>query len=409
MTIDDPTSHQGPDDADDARELFDWIDETVEAVTDEQIEDRLQQLLAQQFLAHDGMSRTSDIPADLVNVIVEQIGGGTGDLECMSQLARAELAEAQQQVAMAYRRRDSALESAFAAEMRADRATHRAAAAEEAADAYVDVALERGQEITDQAHEAARQIVAAAEERAAIIVADAEHRAGQLMAEHHRLLPTAGAGAVLGHPALSPGSRADMRTAQVSRRRVSGWSLSGSVVNSFIILRVLSVPSPDGRLLAVLDGCTTARPRWGSQPSGLAAPGMAGADLAEPTYEQLELSIPAAPSVLFVAGQDGVEGRVCVVIGHFRQAFLEAYEADSGLDAENLELSTFDVGHGFRREVMAARCVGFDTGSFANHTVISPTPVMEIMLSDVDCSSIWSSDGAQKPVGELGQALTAPD
>jgi hypothetical protein len=100
------------------------------------------------------------------------------DAGALLQRARVRLAAVEDALHAAQIRRDALLDTVTRAETRLAQADQQVAATREGAAAYLDTALERGQEIIEQAHTTAQQIIADAERKAASILAgDAGPRA----------------------------------------------------------------------------------------------------------------------------------------------------------------------------------------------------------------------------------------
>jgi hypothetical protein len=146
MTDNDPTSERPS--GDDFREVFDLVDETVDAISDEHVDAQLGKLLAQHGYATPSRSQNLEVFQD-------------DDLMSPDP-------EIQAATTLFYTRRKAAaeLERAARLSMLADEAEQRRSAAVQSMDAYVETALDRAQEILDDALEAARCIVNDAQRRA---------------------------------------------------------------------------------------------------------------------------------------------------------------------------------------------------------------------------------------------------
>jgi hypothetical protein len=176
MSINGPITPRGPVESID-EETLDGIDEQVDAVADEHIGDRLSQLLARasliQMIGLDGADVLDDAETS------DRVGPASpttpADACALLRRAQAKLAAVEEALHGARLRRDALIASVIRAEARIAEADRQVAASIDGAAAYLDTALERGQEIIDKAHQTAHQIIAEAERRARDILAGAEH------------------------------------------------------------------------------------------------------------------------------------------------------------------------------------------------------------------------------------------
>ncbi len=182
MTINDPTSfsEQPEERLDEAfSEVFDLVDETVEQITDIEVDEQLRRVLKRAALDPTGQIDPNRI--DLEHIAALELSGVTDALMdhkrdellvCMLASAQEELVAARTE-AIATRlavQRAAAHAAAIIADAEL-RAKERTAEIIRGADAYVDTALGRAQEILEQAHTDAAQLMADAEQRAAEIAA----------------------------------------------------------------------------------------------------------------------------------------------------------------------------------------------------------------------------------------------
>ncbi|GID29120.1 hypothetical protein [Paractinoplanes brasiliensis] len=191
MTID-PTSYPRREEpsGDEFREVFDLIDQTVDDITDEDIDVHLNALLMLE--GFDSEPDAADLTGGPVGLRIDELGqfsladlaGATElpDLECRRRTLRAEIARLDAEALVARQRRDTELSrlhaatvTAAAAEEIAAEAQARAHSAEEGLDAYVNTALDRAQEILDKARADADAMIAEARLKAEEIDRSRDH------------------------------------------------------------------------------------------------------------------------------------------------------------------------------------------------------------------------------------------
>lgn len=172
-------------------EVFDLVDETVDRVTDDEVGDRLRQVLAAAGYEDPGDSHQSrgalvDPGRTIAHLDVARLAkelSTTAEWEqtkCLLRALQEEVAIAQTSAVAA--RRESEIQMAIA-----DRATQAVAEAQKhatevkaGADAYVDKALDRAQAILAEAREQAARIVADAERQTEEITAAARTRVASI-------------------------------------------------------------------------------------------------------------------------------------------------------------------------------------------------------------------------------------
>jgi len=185
VTNPDPTSQQEPTPTGDAlREYLEVVDQAVDAITGADVEADLASVLAKAGYDPGPALMQSELRlADFELTDLTDTTLDAAELECQLRATSAQLAKLQADVAATRqaRRREmsrlhEAVSAADAAELRAAEAQERAHAAAVGAEAYVDTALDRAQEILDKARADAEQIVVEAQRQAAEITAAAARR-----------------------------------------------------------------------------------------------------------------------------------------------------------------------------------------------------------------------------------------
>lgn len=183
MTDPDPTSQREqtlPSDA--LRDYLELVDQVVDTITDADVGFDLAEVLAKAGYG----PVTAPAELQLTDFGLADLPGGldTAALDCQLRATRAELAGLQTDVAAARRARrrevgrlHAAVAAADAADLRATEARERAHVAAAGAEAYVDTALDRAQEILDRARMDAEQIITEAQRQAAEINVAAAQRA----------------------------------------------------------------------------------------------------------------------------------------------------------------------------------------------------------------------------------------
>jgi hypothetical protein len=163
-------------------ETLDDIEAAVDAISDEHIAARLHLLLAHTVLTQLSAQQPSD-ESDKHPSIGHDDAGATTVRELVDLLtaARHQLATLHGEALHAQTRRNELLHDVASAQARLAELHRRLADAEAA---YLDIALERGQQIIDAAHAAGRRVLADAQTQAQRLLADAEHRKTGLRAEH---------------------------------------------------------------------------------------------------------------------------------------------------------------------------------------------------------------------------------
>lgn len=189
-----PYNGSGPEDLGRTfRDVFDLIDEDIDAITDGEVDDSLTQVLAAAGYADpddvDGQAMPPGITRRLASLDLDMLLRGLtddvaelGHARCLLLAAEREVAMAEVRAEAARREADVQTARAEAAARAADAAREQAAQATATVDAYVDEALDRAAAIVAEARQKAAQIVAEAEQEAEKITTEAETRAASTTA-----------------------------------------------------------------------------------------------------------------------------------------------------------------------------------------------------------------------------------